>query len=1136
MESSSGPTISPLLRPRVLSAVIITATAAVSIGAGIWYESWRQSRAQTAELPSGNGLHRRNAVRRTRRTSLVDGANGTAGEPQTTANDDSLALAPPTDENAVNTLSNVRPLNNGGNGEDRDVTVVDDGEDDPWLDDVPAINAIQRVGHNIVNLLFRVSEDNARRSAYVHRGCACNACGIVPIRGIRYRCANCADFDLCETCESQGLHIKTHIFYKVKVPAPPFGPRQMQPVWYTGDPDGFPRSLPKSLIARLSRETGFERQELEAFWEQWTYMANTEWREDPDNLGLAMDRKTFERCLVPSGGYRHAAPNLIHDRMFAFYDTNNDGLIGFSEFLHGLSYRKRKDKLRKIFEGYDTDRDGLVSRRDFLRFFRAYYVLYKQMHKDILEGLDDQVMSSIETHQLVGNRQPVSSFFGREGRLPHADIRRMMGGKYIDHALGEVRVADGVEGVVAEDKPDMVDREELLSLLYTRSEIRINSAGIFEERYFTSGDNSGDEHDDGPAVVNYWDALLNPPRTVQELPDLLTGRNDPSGLNDGIFVSTEHNEYEQGDDSAAMGLTDGQTTTTPAAEDDQVVPVSSEPTASGENNEHDAPETTPRATQSTFAGRGEGVSQLDASTPEQQEAITNNSRIRNNMWRAPTTGQMAAREEAFVRAHLSKAAKVTARRKLHNRWMRRQFYLDEEEGANAPGGWTDDKDLLAHMNPAEPDAGESSSKVRFAEDTAASGKKSTLASIPESERDAGREVLYQVMQQAFNELLDILFLKKENIAIEAAKTQRYRRKYRHLFETIDVSTNGASHGDILAEATSATTTAKEAAKAATANKPLVDQTLEEMLAQAGYEVIGEIDNSEVTSRQTNGEAATSPDTTNVAETAVVAEVVEEKDEKETAASSEVVNSHDEKSDAENVAAEDTAEPTAEETANTKSDAESAAGSPSANILIALDEVPAISLTPVAAAAGPTHADYRDPTLPQFRPNTEAEYAAMLQTDLDVPSRTPSQEASLVAVSTAATIATSSEGRSTPGTTTPSVEDPSAAVDDEEEEVPKNKDKGKGKEEDGFSTLAENGHAAAAKEDDDNEGDDEYASAPPDPATLVRWKRLELAEREAQARGGWGKLSYDEFESIFKQEELSSNRLDYLGSWIDFCIP
>jgi hypothetical protein len=59
------------------------------------------------------------------------------------------------------------------------------------------------------------------------------------------------------------------------------------------------------------------------------------------------------------------------------------------------------------------------------------------------------------------------------------------------------------------------------------------------------------------------------------------------------------------------------------------------------------------------------------------------------------------------------------------------------------------------------------------------------------------------------------------------------------------------------------------------------------------------------------------------------------------------------------------------------------------------------------------------------------------------------------------------------------------------------------------------------------------------STLEDWKRLDLAEEEAKIRGGWGKLNYQEFEEIYKQHEFQDgnrNRLDYLGSWIDFCIP
>ena len=61
-------------------------------------------------------------------------------------------------------------------------------------------------------------------------------------------------------------------------------------------------------------------------------------------------------------------------------------------------------------------------------------------------------------------------------------------------------------------------------------------------------------------------------------------------------------------------------------------------------------------------------------------------------------------------------------------------------------------------------------------------------------------------------------------------------------------------------------------------------------------------------------------------------------------------------------------------------------------------------------------------------------------------------------------------------------------------------------------------------------------APVPRAVLVKWKQLDAAEEEAKARGGWGRLSYAEFEEIYRAEESAGSRLDYLGTWIDFCIP
>lgn len=519
--SSSAAASSSLVRFRPAILVLTTLAAAY----GIYYI--HSTRDDLPRSSSGGSLHRSNAVyrrRRRERSTAVQEGGGASDESGDNDEEDGMVRV---------------PLLNDGD------TVVEDQvvQDEFTWSDMPPPD--QRTGQNIVQLLFRVSEDATRRNAYVHRGCACNSCGALPIRGIRYRCANCADFDLCEGCEAQGLHTKTHIFYKVRVPAPSFGPRQIQPVWYTGDPDSCMRSLPKELITKLSRETGFERPELDAYWEQWTFMANTEWREDPDDIGLAMDRQTFERCLVPSSGYRHASPSLIFDRMFSFYDSNKDGLIGFSEFLHGLAWRKKKEKWPKIFEGYDIDGDGFVDRKDFLRMFRSYYVLYRQMHRDMLEGLDEQTMSTSEAQQLVTSRQPLSSYFGRDGRFPRALEPRTGEGK-IPLANGDLEIVDG-KGVVMESGHDTGTREDVFR-------DQISARSVPREPWHTVW-RSRDDRGSG-----YWDTLINPPESGDQIPDLLSDltsfRQQLEGVLEGRRYGSDYDSlrYE------ADGDGDGDTT------------------------------------------------------------------------------------------------------------------------------------------------------------------------------------------------------------------------------------------------------------------------------------------------------------------------------------------------------------------------------------------------------------------------------------------------------------------------------------------------------------------------------------------------------------------------------------------------
>jgi len=52
----------------------------------------------------------------------------------------------------------------------------------------------------------------------VHTCYQCDGCSTNPIRGNRYWCVACKDFDFCETCERTLTHDSTHLFLKIKSP------------------------------------------------------------------------------------------------------------------------------------------------------------------------------------------------------------------------------------------------------------------------------------------------------------------------------------------------------------------------------------------------------------------------------------------------------------------------------------------------------------------------------------------------------------------------------------------------------------------------------------------------------------------------------------------------------------------------------------------------------------------------------------------------------------------------------------------------------------------------------------------------------------------------------------------------------
>ena len=306
-----------------------------------------------------------------------------------------------------------------------------------------------------LSLLYSIAEEKARNDGYVHRGVKCNSCSALPIRGIRYRCTNCADYDNCELCESQQVHDRTHLFYKVRIPAPFLGrPRKPQPVWYPGKPRLHDDPLIKEDKAILCQLTGVEEPQLDALWEQFKCLASVDYPDDRSRYYLAIDRATFDRCFIPRSTARPPPPNLVYDRIFSFYDTNDDGLIGFHEFVSGIQFmttKEHEDRLRQIFNGFDMDNDNFIARIDVQRMFKALFNLHKELAKDIIIPVDDDDIHYDENaaRDIVNGSQALSSAFS--GLVGSAEPSRLHEGKKMNEYGDFVIIDDSIEPVKPED-------------------------------------------------------------------------------------------------------------------------------------------------------------------------------------------------------------------------------------------------------------------------------------------------------------------------------------------------------------------------------------------------------------------------------------------------------------------------------------------------------------------------------------------------------------------------------------------------------------------------------------------------------------------------------------------------------------
>ena len=660
----------------------------------------------------------------------------------------------------------------------REESRTNDGQDD------------SREGQNLGNLLWRIAEEQARKESYVHRGVTCNSCNAMPIKGIRYRCSNCVDYDLCEQCEALQIHPKTHLFYKVRIPAPFLGnSRQCQPIWYPGRPTTVTYSVPKEMMEKFKGETGYQAVEIEALWEQFRCLAATEWDDDPCEYNLAIDRRTFDKCFVPNTSTRPPPPNLIYDRAFSFYDVDNDGLIGFGEFIHGraaLTRKKADERWKRVFKGYDIDNDGFVDRKDFLRMFRAYYTLTKELTLDIVTGMEDDV-SENGARDIVLGSQPLSSAFS--GAIPPGERLRTSEGKRRD-GHGDYQIYDDIGGAVDDRDHEVADPDEIL-------------ADSTEAARFGHVQRKG--------IIGPWvgDVIKNdkwPPGAVTDvdlhkvLPDV-TELKDVNDLQDQDSirraaherVAREHQErqfvrrialrnrkqrrsfYLEGENAVKEDR--------PAESDD------GDNATSLRKMDKSRKDDLVRILGSTKAGELrvgliESIKAMDwpVESPENLvnvvlDMITNDWGSREIIEDLSGYGSLqhdaidfVARFDSLV-SHISGTIDTPVPQEPA-----------EEQRKSVPS--------------SSSRRSRSSSKVRFRDDVGTddeheSRSRATSISsrsipvnerwggfVPEPEKDVGREVLYQVTQEALNELLDPLFRLREDLALAELRTRCIRDRHR----------------------------------------------------------------------------------------------------------------------------------------------------------------------------------------------------------------------------------------------------------------------------------------------------------------------------------------------------------------------
>ena len=93
-----------------------------------------------------------------------------------------------------------------------------------FIDSIPKIQEMFKKSFNKNQEQKQETDNNEKQP--VHYCVRCDGCNCFPIRGIRYKCAVCNNFDYCEACEEKFCNVHQHPF--IKINKPDLAPKKIQ--------------------------------------------------------------------------------------------------------------------------------------------------------------------------------------------------------------------------------------------------------------------------------------------------------------------------------------------------------------------------------------------------------------------------------------------------------------------------------------------------------------------------------------------------------------------------------------------------------------------------------------------------------------------------------------------------------------------------------------------------------------------------------------------------------------------------------------------------------------------------------------------------------------------------------------------